>query len=191
MTPDHSPADDDCEIAGRLTRLVQVVPDQQTRARPVPVDGWTARDVVGHLVGWFPGLLQAGAGSTLPVGVHVEDDPSGAWRTPRDGVQAVLDDPAGEARALSHPRIGTLPLGSAVSRYVTADAFLPTWGLARATDQDATLDRKGCAVLLEGLQPVDDVLRASGQDGPRVPVPDDVDPQTQLLGFVGRDPLAR
>jgi uncharacterized protein (TIGR03086 family) len=190
MTPDQSPADEDREIAGRFTQLIQAVPDEQTWARPAPVDGWTARDVVGHLVGWFPGLLQAGAGITLAVGVHVDDDPFGAWRTFSDGVQAVLDDPASEAQVFSHPQIGTLPLGTAVSRYSTADVFLHTWDLARATDQDATLDPQRCAVLLEGMQPIDDVLRASGQYGPRVPVPDDADPQTQLLGVIGRDPLA-
>jgi hypothetical protein len=32
------------------------------------------------------------------------------------------------------------------------------------------------------------MLRASGQYGPRVAVPDDADPQTKLLGFIGRDP---
>ena len=36
-----------------------------------------------------------------------------------------------------------------------------------------------------------EVLRASGQYGPKVPVPDDADVQTRLLGFIGRNPLAR
>ncbi|MFD0592457.1 maleylpyruvate isomerase N-terminal domain-containing protein [Catellatospora coxensis] len=32
--------------------------------RPAPCPGWVARDVVGHLVEWFPGFLRAGAGSS-------------------------------------------------------------------------------------------------------------------------------
>jgi uncharacterized protein (TIGR03086 family) len=191
MSPDQSPADEYREIAGRFTQLVEAVPDEQTWARPAPVDGWTARDVVGHLVGWFPGLLLAGAGITLPVGPDVDDDPVGAWRTFSDGVQAVLDDPARASQVFSHPHIGRVPLGTAVSRYFTADVFMHTWDLARATGQDATLDPQRCDVMLEGMRPLDEVLRASGQYGPRVPVPDDADPQTQLLAFIGRDPLAR
>ena len=190
MTPDQSPADEYREIAGRFTRLVEAVPDEQTWAQPAPVEGWTARDVVGHLVGWFPGFLHGGAGITLPVGPHADDDPVGAWRTFSDGVQAVLDDPACETREFSDPRVGSLPLATAVSRFFTADVFLHTWDLARATGQDATLDPQRCAVMLEGMQPLDEVLRASGQYGPRVPVPDDADPQTKLLGFIGRDPSA-
>jgi hypothetical protein len=42
--------------------------------------------------------------------------------------------------------------------------------------------------MYDGMQPMDEVLRASGQFGPRVPVPDDADAQTKLLGFIGRDP---
>ena len=39
---------------------------------PSPVDGWAARDVVGHLVEWFPGFL-AGGGVSLPAGPSVVD----------------------------------------------------------------------------------------------------------------------
>ena len=35
---------------------------------------------------------------------------------------------------------------------------------------------------------MEEVLRSSGQFGVRVPVPDDADAQTRLLGFIGRDP---
>jgi hypothetical protein len=62
------------------------------------------------------------------------------------------------------------------------------WDLARATGQDETLDRDKCAVMLEGMLPMDEVLRQSGQYGPRVDVPDDADVQTRLLAFIGRTP---
>ena len=34
---------------------------------------------------------------------------------------------------------------------------------------------------------LDELLRTSGQDGPRVPVPDDARAQDRLVGFIGRD----
>ena len=42
--------------------------------------------------------------------------------------------------------------------------------------------------MYEGMLPMDEVLRQSGQYGPRVEVPDDADAQTKLLAFIGRTP---
>ena len=39
-----------------------------------------------------------------------------------------------------------------------------------------------------GLEPIDELLRASGHFGPRVAAPDDADVQTRLLAFTGRQP---
>jgi uncharacterized protein (TIGR03086 family) len=63
-----------------------------------------------------------------------------------------------------------------------------TWDLAKATGQPVALDEDTCAALLAGMEPMDEVLRQSGQYGPRVPVPADADVQTRLLAFVGRNP---
>src|SRR5207342_546189 len=86
------------------------------------------------------------------------------------------------------PHLGTMPLGQAVDMIYTGDVFLHRWDLARATGQDETLDPDKCAAMLEGMLPMDEVLRQSGQYGPRVHVPDDADVQTKLLAFIGRTP---
>lgn len=100
----------------------------------------------------------------------------------------LLDDPATAERVLANPHLGEVPLPEAVDRFYTADVFMHTWDLARATGQDERLDEDRCRELYEGMVPLDDVLRASGQYGPKVPVPDDADVQTKLLGFIGRRP---
>jgi hypothetical protein len=41
------------------------------------------------------------------------------------------------------------------------------------------------------MAPIDELLRTSGQFGPRVPVPDDASAQDRLIGFIGRDPSWR
>ncbi len=188
MMDNQSPAEEYREIAGRFTELVKGVPDDQTWARPSPVAGWTARDVVRHLVEWFPGFIAGGAGVTLPKGPNVDDDPVAAWLTMSDGVQAILDDPASQATVLADRHIGETPLPEAISQFFTGDVFLHTWDLARATGQDETLDPQRCAMMLDGLQPYDEVLRSSGHYGPKVEVPDDADPQTKLIALIGRDP---
>ena len=186
--PKQTAADEYREIAGRFTGLVEGVPDDATRERQSPVKEWTARDVVRHLVEWFPGFLAGGTGISLPQGPDVDDDPVAAWRTMSDGVQALLDDPASAGVVLRNEYIGEVPLPDAVSRFFTADVFMHTWDLARATGQDETLDPERCAEMLEGMQPLDELLRSSGQYGAEVEVPDDADVQTKLLAFIGRDP---
>ena len=189
MIKDQTAAEEYREIAGRFTALVAAVPDDATWKQQSPVPEWTARDVVRHLVEWFPGFLAGGTGLTLPEGPGVDDDPVSAWRTMSDGVQALLDDPASAGTTLRNPHIGEVPLPDAVSRFFTADVFMHTWDLARSTGQDDQLDPHFCAELLAGMQPIEDVIRSSGQYGARVPVPDDADAQTRLLGFIGRDPM--
>ncbi|SCE64202.1 TIGR03086 family metal-binding protein [Micromonospora mirobrigensis] len=155
---------------------------------PAPVPGWTARDVVRHLVEWLPPLLAGGAGVRLPAGPSVDDDPVGAWQTHCDAVQSLLDDPATAGRLLSNPHLGELPLDRAIDQFYTSDVFMHTWDLARATGQDERLDQDFCAQLLAGMESMEEIIRSSGQYGPRVPVKEDADPQTRMLGFIGRDP---
>jgi uncharacterized protein (TIGR03086 family) len=153
---------------------------------PAPVEGWTAREVVRHLVEWFPAFLSAG-GIELPDGPSVDDDPVAAWRVHTDAVQALLDAPDAD-RPFSHAVAGTHPLDSAIDRFYTSDVFMHTWDVARATGQDDRLDQDLCAQLLAGMTQMEDVIRASGQYGPAVPVPADAPVQDRMLGFIGRDP---
>jgi uncharacterized protein (TIGR03086 family) len=180
-------ADEHRAIAGTFTDRVRGVP-QGAWDNPAPCEGWVARDVVRHLVEWFPGFLKAGTGIELPVGPSADDDPVAAWTVHSDGVQALLDDPSTADKVLSEEHVGEFPLDRAVSQFYTSDVFLHTWDLARATGQDERLDPDRCAVLLEGMLPWDEKLRESGHYGPRVEVPADADAQTRLLAFIGRTP---
>ena len=156
---------------------------------PSPVAEWTARDVVHHLVEWLPPFLRAGSGVELPGGPSVDDDPVGAWQAHCDAVQALLDDPATASRRLANPHIGELPLDRAVDQFYTADVFMHTWDLARATGQDDRLDAGLCGQMLAGMEQAEEAMRSSGQYGARVEVPEDAGPQIRMLGFIGRDPF--
>lgn len=184
------PAEEHRSIAGTFTDRVRGVAADAWDARS-PVADWRARDVVRHLVEWFPGFLAGGSGIELPTGPAVDDDPVGAWEHHAAAVQAVLDDPANATTDFAHPRLPAMPLPLAISRFYTNDVFMHTWDLARATGQDDRLDEARCRELYEGMEPMDEVLRQSGQYGARVPVPDDADWQTKLVGFIGRDPAWR
>lgn len=186
---DQSPAEFHRAVAAGFTARVEGVAADGWDA-PAPVAGWTARDVVGHLVEWFPGFLADGTGITLGSGPTVQADPVGAWRAQCEEVQALLEDPQTADRVLQNRHLGALPLGPAVSQFYTGDVFLHTWDLARATGQDESLDPVLCATMLAGMEPMEDLLRSSGQYGPRVDVPADADVATRLIAFIGRDPYA-
>jgi uncharacterized protein (TIGR03086 family) len=183
-----TPAQEFRRVAGRFGDVVAGVrPDQWDG--PSPVEEWTGRDVVRHLVEWFPSFLSNGAGIDLPPGPSVDDDPAGAWRHLYDEVLAILEDPASGELVLRNPHIGEVPVPQATSQFFTGDVFQHTWDLARATGQDDTLDPEVCAAMLEGMVRYEDAMRSSGQYGARVEVPDDANVQTRLIGFIGRDPL--
>jgi uncharacterized protein (TIGR03086 family) len=183
-----TPAEEHRRVAARFTECARGVADWEA---PAPVEGWTARDVVRHLLEWFPGFLESGSGVRLPQGPSVDDDPVAAWQVHADGVQALLDDPGTGGRTFRNQHAGELPLDQAVDRFYTNDVFMHTWDLARASGQDETLDPDKCAELLAGMEPLEELIRSSGQYGPRVEVPADSDVQTRMLAFIGRDPLQR
>lgn len=179
-----TPADDYRQIAGHFTDLVANV-DPARWDDPAPCEGWVARDVVRHLVTWFPGFLAHGTGVELAAGPDVDTDPYAAWTAMSAQVQALLDDPASTAISYTGPP-GTYPMPQAIAQFFTSDVFLHSWDLARATGQDETLDAERCAAMLAGMEPWDEALRSSGHYGPRQPVADDADAQTRLLAFIGR-----
>jgi uncharacterized protein (TIGR03086 family) len=185
MSLPSEPAERHRAVAAGFTARVLGASDWNA---PAPVPDWRARDVVGHLVEWFPGFLKSATGVVLESGPSPEEDPVAAWQVHADAVQRLLDGPE-SSTPFNHPMIGELPLPDAVDRFYTTDIFLHTWDLARATGQDEQLDSDFCADLLAGMTPIEDLLRSSGQYGPAVPVPPDADVQTRLLAFIGRDPL--
>ena len=182
----NAAAEEHRRVAATFTDRVRGTTDWEAVA---PVEGWTARDVVRHLVEWFPAFLESGAGVVLARGPSVDDDPVAAWQVHSDAVQALLDDPETPTKVMSNPHIGDLPLDVAVDQFYTADVFMHTWDLARATGQDEALDPQKCSDLLAGMEQYEEAMRSSGQYGPKVDVPPDSDVQTRMLAFIGRDPL--
>lgn len=156
--------------------------------RPSPCEGWVARNIVGHLVSWVPAFMAAAGGPTFTAGPSVDDDPLGAWGNLRDQLQAALDDQALAATTIAHPQAGTHRLEDAIAMFVLGDVLIHTWDLARATGQDEALLPEEVRRMREGLEPMADMLAASGHYAPVVPTADDADDQTRLLALTGRKP---
>jgi uncharacterized protein (TIGR03086 family) len=173
-------------VGGQFTARVHAVADDAWGS-PAPCEGWAARDVVTHLVDWVWGFPLARAGVERPTAPTAADDPSRAWDALDAAIGAALADPVISTRPFDTP-LGRVTFEQAIEMFVLPDLVVHTWDLARATGLDETLDPREVHRLLEEMTPMDQVLRDSGQYGPRVPVADDADEQTRLIAFTGRDP---
>ncbi|CAN5135958.1 maleylpyruvate isomerase family mycothiol-dependent enzyme [soil metagenome] len=170
-------------LAAGFAARVEAVPEDRW-SDPSPCDEWTARDVVAHVV-QGPGLFFGLVDRELPPGPSVVDDPAAAWAAARDSLQAGLDDPA-VAQLEFEGEMGQATFEMAINRFFCTDVLIHTWDLARATGLDERLDPEVVHDVLEGIRPMDEVLRASGAFGPKLDPPDGADEQTQLLAFLGR-----
>jgi uncharacterized protein (TIGR03086 family) len=174
------------KIAGQFTERALAVPEGAWD-NPAPCDGWVARDVVRHMVEWMPSLVLDPYDLARPNSPEVDDDPAGAWVALCTTLQAGLDDPEIAVREADiFP--GRFTFEQAVSMFVTADVFVHTWDLARATGLDETLDPAEVHRYFAAAEPFDEMLRQSGQYGARVAVPDDAEEQTRFIAFMGRRP---
>ena len=173
-------------VAAQFTQRVDAVP-ADAWDNPAPVDGWLARDVVGHLVEWLPAFFFTTWPVELPDHPSIAEDPAGAWAALDATIQAALDDPA-VADDVRDTQMGASSFAQTFDMIGTTDVFMHTWDLARAAGLDETLDPVEVHNFVEHMEPMDQMLRESGQYGPRVPVPDDADEQTRLIAFIGRQP---
>lgn len=174
-------------VAGGFTdRAAAMSPDDWER--PAPCAGWTARDVVDHLVTWVPSVIGK-SGIDFPDGPSAGTDPYAAWRNLADTLQAALDDPAVAAQTFDVGPPGQMTVEAAIGMIVLGDVLIHTWDLAAAAGLDVRLDQGIVSEMLVGMLPMDDMLRQSGHYGPKVEVAGDADDQTKLLAFTGRDPL--
>ena len=173
-------------VAEQFTKRVEAVP-ADAWDNPAPCDGWVARDVVGHLVEWLPGFFFGTwdiATESIP---SVTDAPVEAWAAVNGAIQRALDDPA-VAQSERDVRFGRASFENTIDMICTADVLIHTWDLARATGLDETLDPAEVQRFVESMEPMDQLLRDSGQYGPRVAVSADADEQTRLIAFLGRQP---
>ncbi len=176
----------------RLGTVVDAVPAQRWDA-PTPCPGWSARQLLGHLVDGQHQVLAmlAGEGPRAPVpepealGALAGPDPAGSWRRAHQAVVAALSGAASGAGVATPlgPRTVEQLLGIAL-----VEPVVHTWDLATATGRPADLDPDVVRALLPGVLALGGQLAATGMYAAPVPVPDDAPAQDRLLAALGRRP---
>ncbi|MGW8528155.1 TIGR03086 family metal-binding protein [Nocardiopsis sp. NPDC055824] len=178
------------DISERYARLsdafastVAAVPDDRWTA-PSPCEGWTARDVVRHVVdtqGMFLRLVGRDLGD-IP---SVDADPAAAWDAARAVVRADLDDPE-LADAGYDGYFGPTTFARSVDQFLSFDLVVHRWDLARAAGLDDRLDPEDVRWAHGNTAAFGDSMRGNGVCGPELTPPEGADAQTRFLAFVGR-----
>jgi uncharacterized protein (TIGR03086 family) len=172
-------------LAGEFTRHVEAVP-AHAWAQPSPCAGWTALDVLRHVIDIhrdMPGYV----GLSLTLRESVDTDPVAAWLEARDEMQALLDDPA-RANLEYQGHFGPTTLAATVDQFLGFDLLIHSWDIARATGGDETLPADEVHLVYVEALKLGDNLRLDGICGPAVHVPDDASEQDRLIALVGRTP---
>ena len=172
------------KLAGQMADRIAAVPADGWDA-VTPCEGWTARDLLDHLIDGPVGLFATVGLDPLPPGPDRGEDPVGAFTQVTDAVKAGLEDPAVASAGFDTP-VGPQTFESTVSQFICGDLVVHQWDLARATGQDEALDPEEVRSMHANLLPMDEFLRAPGIFGPKVEPPADADEQTALLCFLGR-----
>ena len=173
-------------LAAHFTATVDAVPDERWDD-PSPCEAWSARDIVRHVATteWdFLTRLEL-----APPGVVPDPEPLAAWPVSRDAVQAVLDDPA-RADTPYDSSFGPTTFSSVVDRFYAFDLVVHAWDIARAArlPELEPMPADEIARITADAEALGAALRSPGVCGPPLPVPDDADAQSRLLGFLGRQP---
>ncbi|MFD8756645.1 TIGR03086 family metal-binding protein [Kitasatospora sp. NPDC059577] len=168
-------------------RVRLITPDQWDS--PTPCSDWSVRDLVNHLTGeqlWVPELLM---GATIgEVGGRFDGDvlgadPVAAWTDAAEAARQAWAVP-GAADLTVHLSFGDVS-GQYYLDQLTTDLAIHTWDLAEGTGRRTRLPAVLVDFALGQISGYGD-LSGSGLFDPPLPVPEDADPQTRLLGLTGR-----
>jgi uncharacterized protein (TIGR03086 family) len=148
---------------------------------PSPCEGWTARDVLGHVVDTQRQFFETHDASLGPA---PSGEPSAVWSSHLDAVRSAVTPDLLEREYDS--MFGRTTLGATLASFYGFDLLVHRWdlatGLGRASSfTDAELDTIEAALAGFG-----DHLYLDGVCAPAVPVPDDAPRQTRLLATMGR-----
>lgn len=184
MTEDtRATADRFRRLASAFADKIAAVPPDRWE-QPSPCEGWTARDVVRHVVD-SQGLFLRLVGRELGDVPSVDDDPLAAWNAARAVTQANLDDPQLASEEFDG-FFGRTTYAQGVDRFLCTDLVLHGWDLARAAGLDERIDPEDVARVMEDMKAFGDAARSPEAFGPALDPPPGADEQTRVLAFTGR-----
>ncbi len=151
---------------------------------PSPCEGWTARDVLAHVINTereFLARVDLAVEETAEAG----EDPAARWATHHAAVDALLADPAVAARA-HDGAFGPTTVGDVLLDFYGFDLIVHRWDLARSQGRDARLSAAELELVDTAVDGWGEHAYAPGIFGAPVDVPAEADLQTRVLAKTGR-----
>ncbi len=166
-----------------LTAVVEAVPPDGWDA-PSPCEGWTARDVVVHMVQTQREMLD-GHGVDLGAAPDLDGHAADVWRHHAEQVLDAVADEALTGRAYEG-HFGPTTVGKTIEQFYVWDMYVHRWDLARAAGLPAELSDAELDRIEQGAEGFGEALHMEGICRPGVAVPADADRTTIVLGRLGR-----
>ncbi|MCA0143540.1 TIGR03086 family metal-binding protein [Blastococcus sp. LR1] len=166
-----------------LTALLDGVP-AAAWSSVSPCEGWTAADVVGHLIDTQRDFLGTHGVDAGPA-PEVAADPAAAWRVHAARVAEALADDSVPAREFDG-FFGRTTVGAAFLQFYVWDMLGHRWDVARAVGADPALTDGELDRMEAGADSFGPALYMDGICRPAVEVPEDADRATRVLARLGR-----
>lgn len=167
----------------RLMTILTALPGAAWSA-PSGCEGWTAADVVDHLITTQRDFL-AERGLDAGPPVDGRDDPVAAWRGHADATTTLLADPAVASLAFDG-FFGPTTVGETIDRFYVWDMLVHRWDIAQAAGLDAGFSPAELERIDAGADSFGEALYMEGICRPAVEIPEGADRATQVLGRLGR-----
>jgi uncharacterized protein (TIGR03086 family) len=166
--------------ASSFSAVVGAVSDWRA---PSPCQGWSAADVVAHVVDTQRDFL---AQHGFDVGPRPEGDPAAVWRRHLESVTAWLED---EQRVTAEydGYFGPTTVGATLADFYGFDLVIHRWDLGRAAGQPVTFTASRWTPLRPPSHLRGRALRRRDLRPPGAG-PDDAPRQDRLLATLGRQP---
>lgn len=147
-----------------------------------PCDGWTAADVVDHVVDTQRDFLaQRGA----DLGERQPGPPDARWAAHLSAVREALSDDA-FASSEYDGFFGRTTVADTMARFYGFDLLVHGWDLARALGREPVWTESDMDRIDSALDGFGDNLYHEGVCAPALDVPDDAPRQARLLARMGR-----
>ncbi len=165
-----------------LTAVLDAVPAAAWRA-PSPCEGWTATDVVAHVVETQRSFL-TDRGLDLGAAPDVAGDPAAAWRDHAARVRAELTDDVVATPYEGY--FGPSTVGATFEQFYVWDMVVHRWDVARTAGLDGTLSEPELDRIERGIDGFGPALYMEGICRAGVEPPAGADRATRLLARLGR-----
>jgi uncharacterized protein (TIGR03086 family) len=155
---------------------------------PSPCEGWSARDVLAHVIQSQRGFLaERGVDATTSADLDTDrsTDPGGAWRAHQERMCELLADPA--VAGMEYDGVfGRTTVGASIVAFHGFDLVVHRWDIAVAAGLDERLTDDELDMLDRSADGFGDHLYDDGVCKPALAAPEGADPQERVLGRLGR-----